>query len=799
MTLPTFRRHALALAASGLALALHMPVASAQQASFDIAAQPLATALDQFARQTGLQLVFSPALAQDRQAPAVQGTRDLRQALDELLRGSGLAGRIEGGTLTVAPLAKEPAEAMLPAVKVTAQPERGGLTEGTGSYTARSTSAATGLDLSLRETPQSVTVITRARMDEGGINTLVEAIALAPGIVSNPTGTSVGGYTSMYVRGYPLNSYVLDGVPVHTWAIAGYQWQGLSSLDSALYDSVTVIRGATGLMTGAGDPSATVALTRKRPTPEFQASVSQSFGTWQQRRSVGDVGGPLNAAGTLRGRLVGVYEAGHGWKEGYGYDKRVAYGVLEADLSPRTLATLALEFGSDRGRSGGGYTGYALSDVNGDPTPFGRSDNPAADWSFYRDRRVGLTAALEHRFNDDWQVKLAYNHNRVKDNQRFGLALDWPEPDGTLGLHLRSYRRENAVDSLSVKLGGRYDLLGRRHELVAGFNGAQADQKTPVFRSDFDSLVNVYTWNRQFPQPDWSTFDEPGGRDKVSQYGFYAATRLHVTEPLSVLTGARWTTWRSRSADAAGGVTDDRKENGVFTPYLGMVYDFTPNLSAYASYTTIFNPQSYRDVNGRLLDPEKGKNIEAGVKGEWLGGRLNASAAVFQVKKNDLAVLDDGSLTPTGEDAYRAEDRTRGRGWELEVAGEPARGWHVQGGYTRMLTHDSSGARLNNDQPKHLLKLFGTWTPAGLSRLTVGGGVTWQSEIYNDWVDPSWRDLYTQKRYAVLNLMANYAFSPQLMLTANFNNVFDKVYRTDASAHDYGPPRNLQATLQYKF
>ncbi|MFT3665341.1 TonB-dependent siderophore receptor [Piscinibacter sp.] len=799
MTPPTSRRHALALAAYGLALALHMPVASAQQAPFDIAAQPLATALDQFARQAGLQLVFSPALAQGRQAPAVQGTRDVRQALDELLRGSGLAGRIEGGTLTVAPLAKEPAEATLPAVKVTAQPERSGSTEGTGSYTTRSTEVATGLNLSLRETPQSVTVITRERMDDGGTNTLVDVAAQAPGISIIASGASVGGFASLYARGYEVKNFMLDGVPVPTWAIAAYAFQGLSYLDSAVYDSVAVVRGATGLLAGAGDPSATVALARKRPTPEFQASLSQSLGTWRQRRTLGDAGGPLNEAGTLRGRVVGVYEAGHGWKEGYGYDKYTGYAVLEADLSSRTLATLALEFGGDHGRGAGPYMGYALSDVNGDPTGFGRSDSAVTDWSFYRDRRIALTAALEHRFNDDWQVKLAYNRNQVKDNMHYGLAGDWPEPDGTVPLHLRSYRRKNDVDSLSLKADGRYELWGRKHEVTLGFNGAWAKQKTPVFHVDLDNLVDVYTWNRQFPQPDWTAFDEPGGIDKVGQYGFWAATRLRATDQLSVLAGARWTAWRSRSLDAAGVMTDDRKENGVLTPYVGVMYDLTPGISAYASYTTIFNPQSSRDVNGRLLDPETGKNIEAGIKGEWFGGRLNASAAVFQVKKNNLAVLDDGNLTPGGDDAYRAEDDTRGRGWEVELAGEPLPGWRVQGGYTRMVLRDSGGLRLANDQPKHLFKLFTTWTPAGLNQLTVGGGVTWQSATFTDWVDESWRELYTQKSYAVVNLMARYAFSEPWTLTLNFNNVFDKAYRTDMAWHEYGPPRNLQATLQYKF
>lgn len=284
----------------------------------------------------------------------------------------------------------------------------------------------------------------------------------------------------------------------------------------------------------------------------------------------------------------------------------------------------------------------------------------------------------------------------------------------------------------------------------------------------------------------------------MDQSGAYVATRLHATEQLSVLAGLRWSFWRTRGLDETGSVTEDRKENGVFTPYLGLVYDVTPNLSVYTSYTSIFNPQSSRDVNGALLDLEKGSNIEAGVKGEWFAARLNASAAVFQVKKDNLAVEDGQNLTPTGDTAYRAEDNTKGRGWEREIAGEPVEGWRIQGGYTRMVTRDSAGARLNSEQPAHLFKLFTTWTPVGLRQWTVGGGATWQSRTSNSDMDEPWRDRYAQKSYAVVDLMARYAFSKQLALTVNLNNVFDKVYRTDLYVHDYGAPRHVLATLKYQ-
>ncbi|MFV0456498.1 MAG: TonB-dependent siderophore receptor, partial [Pseudomonas sp.] len=249
-----------------------------------------------------------------------------------------------------------------------------------------------------------------------------------------------------------------------------------------------------------------------------------------------------------------------------------------------------------------------------------------------------------------------------------------------------------------------------------------------------------------------------------------------------------------------GDTTDDRRESSVFTPYAGIVYDLNAWLSAYASYTEILNPQSAKDVSGSILDPEEGKNYELGLKGEWFDGRLNASLAAFETRKDNLAVRDGDRLTPEGGFAYVAASGTKGRGWELEVSGELAPGWQLQGGYARIVTENADGDRLNTDYvPKHSFKLFTTWTPAQLSKLTVGGGVHWQSDIYSTNANAALQRIYTQDSYAVTNLMTQYRFNDQLSLTANLNNVFDKTYRTSTHYHNYGAARNLHATLKYQF
>jgi outer membrane receptor for ferric coprogen and ferric-rhodotorulic acid len=103
-----------------------------------------------------------------------------------------------------------------------------------------------------------------------------------PGVTDSLAGSEIGGYQVFYSRGYRIDNYQLDGALAPSSAFGG-GWQGNNSLDTAVYDSVVVVRGATGLLTGAGDPTGSINLVRKRPTREFQASIEQGFGRWNIR------------------------------------------------------------------------------------------------------------------------------------------------------------------------------------------------------------------------------------------------------------------------------------------------------------------------------------------------------------------------------------------------------------------------------------------------------------------------------------------------------------------------------------
>ncbi|MEC5398555.1 TonB-dependent siderophore receptor [Uliginosibacterium sp. H1] len=779
----------------------------------DVPAGPLADALNRFALQAGVAIVVDAEKVKGKTSPGLKGSVSVEEGFRQLLAGSGYQlGRTAAGYVLVAPSAgatATPGAATaannLPLVTVTASAES--LTEGTGSFTtAGPVNAATGMDLTLRETPQSVTVITSERIEQQGLKSLVEVANQVPGVFYAGSGTPVGGRTEIYARGFNIDSYMIDGVNVPWEALGESERYGQSTLDTAIYDSVTVVRGATGLLSGAGDPSAAINLTRKRPTSTFHGSVEGTLGSWNQRRAVVDAGGPLNTAGNVRGRAVAAYDQGDTWVDNYDYQRGIVYGVLDVDLTPATLLSLSLEHGRNESTGAPWASAYGIPLLYSDNrtyTQATRNTTAAPHWAYLDTDRTTVSTSLKHRFSDDWSAAVTYIHSEFNSDMRRGMVNSIPISGAASTVRVLDLDMGNSVDAFDLRIDGKYDLWGRKHEVVAGFNASDATQV--YSRSVYTVIPGAAQWTGSqlvYRDLDWANLpDDYPTRDNVTQQGIYAATRLRPTDFLSVIAGGRVSSWKTRYVElqAPYAVIDERSYSNEVAPYVGVVVDLSQSLSAYASYTEIFKPQTTRDINGNLLDPEQGKNYELGLKGAWFNGRLNAAVAVFETRKDNLAVRDGNNFTPTGDPAYRAESETEGRGWELEVAGQLMPGWQLQGGYSQFSIKDAKGERLNTSRPKQQFKLYTSYTPGMLPALTVGGGMRWQSETWGEGSTGFLREAYTIDSYTVFDLSARYELNKRLSVSANLNNVFNKSYRISYYDHSYGAERNVTATLKYQF
>lgn len=690
-------------------------------------------------------------------------------------------------------------EAVLPAVKVSAG-LMGETSEGTGSYTTGKTRTATPLSTSLRETPQSVSVVTQQRIEDQGLFTITDVLNSVTGVSINQYETNRGQFTA---RGFDINTLMIDGVPT-TWDQAWSSGEITTSL--AIYDRVEVVRGATGLTTGAGDPSAAVNLVRKRASSkELAGTVEVGIGSWNERRTMVDLSTPVNEAKTLRARVVGEYVDGDSWVDNLTKKNQTIFATLEADLSADTL----LSAGYSRQESdphGSMWGGLPVWYSDGSRTNWDRSKSSAADWTRWNSVYENYFASLEHRFDNDWKIKASYSHgDRSADSYLLYMA---GAPDRVTGLGMNypwpgSYQVRTQQQDIGVQASGPFAWLGRTHELAVG-----AVHSKQTFNADSRAglggpATDFNAWDGSYAEPAWGDLAYYG-EATTKQDALYGVARFSVTDPLSLIVGARVTNYQ-RSGDDAYSSPYTTKVSHELTPYAGVTYDLGENYSVYASYADIFQPQQVRDINGSYLDPILGKSTEAGVKGEFFGGRLNGSLAVFRINQENLAqstgVLIPGTTPP--ETAYRATEGATSEGFEVDLAGELAPGWNASAGYTRFKATDANGADVNSIYPRQLLRVFTSYRlPGALNALTVGGGVNWQGTTYTYAQNPlGVTEKIEQDPYALVSLMTRYQINKQFSAQLNINNLFDETYYGMFDAYDqttYGAPRNAMLTLKYK-
>lgn len=268
-----------------------------QVRSYNIAAGSLDSVLTHFAAESGVLFASQPELVQGKHSPGLQGSHDAQTALSLLLAGTGLQAQLNAQGQYVLREIKDVAS--LPTMTISGKAP-GSTTEGTGSYTTYSTSTSTRLNLSPLETPQSVSVLTRQRMDDQKLDNLPDALNAVTGITVK-TPSPGGDSPQIWARSSTIRNFQIDGVP--TSASLSHYLQS-----TAMYDRIEVARGATGLMNGLGYPSATINMIRKRPTASPQASISAEAGNWDRYGSGVGVSGPLTESGNFRGRVVADYK-----------------------------------------------------------------------------------------------------------------------------------------------------------------------------------------------------------------------------------------------------------------------------------------------------------------------------------------------------------------------------------------------------------------------------------------------------------------------------------------------------------
>lgn len=650
----------------------------------------------------------------------------------------------------------------------------------------RVSKGATNLPLEIKDTPQSISTIDKETLRDFGASGSNDALRFGTGLVVDEWETN---RTSFQSRGFDVMLTQVDGLGMtNDWGLV------VGQQDSYLFERIELIRGANGLLTGVGNSSGTINFVRKRPTNKDGGEVILTAGSYNQRRVAADYNKVFTPDGAWAGRLVVAHEDKDSHLRALHNNRDTVYGVVEGQVGSNGVLTFGFTYQDDKQDSPmWGSLTPRYSD--GTLTDFPVSASTSQDWTRWNTRSVNAFVEYTHTLSSDWEAKFTYNHRRGDEKTKLFYAYSLtgtlnPDNTGLLGWPYRS-DGESTSDLVDANLIGRYDAFGRKHEAIVGLSHSKQDNYSVSYAGATFPVMPAFPYpGNVYPEPIWgATSVGADGDQQLTR--LYAATRLAMTDRLKGIVGFNAISLkRDGTSIYGGGVALDNDKTNKLSPYVGVTYDFTPDVLGYASYSDIFQAQDQRDVNGQFLAPMKGVNAELGVKAEWLQRQLLTTFAVFGAEQKGLATV--AGFDPVGQQNWYEPKDVTSRGFEIEATGRIGASTNLTAGFTRLKLTGPDGNDIYEWVPRRTLNLRIDSRVPAIEKLRLGLGARWQSDV-------SKIGGAEQDSYVFADAFAALELTDAATLRFNVRNLTDKKYlRTVQFGAIYGAPRNFGVSLEYK-
>lgn len=666
----------------------------------------------------------------------------------------------------------------------------------TGRRVHRVSKGATGLPMDVKETPQTISTIDQREMADFGLTGSNEALGLATGINVEQYETNRATFNA---RGFEIQLTQVDGLGMtNSWGtVVGRE-------DTFLFDRIELIRGANGLLTGVGNASGTINYVRKRPKNEDGGEANLTLGSYGLKRVALDYNKVLAEDGSWAGRFVVAHEDKDSWIRDLHNERTSFYGVVDGQVGTDGVLTLGVT-AVDAKQDSPMWGSLTLLRSDGTQADFDVGSSTSQNWTYWNNKSYNAFVEYAHHLSADWEAKATYNYRHGNESTRLLYAYSPTgvlNPDNT-GLVVWPYRSEGSADNhvLDVNLNGEFAAFGRKHSLLVGLSQSREKTAVDTLAPSTDLLnppaLPAFPYGGDvFAEPAWGP-REPSTRGEQKLTRFYAASHLTLTDSLKGVLGVNAVRLAREGASIYGTVATntDYPVTKETSPYIGLTYDFTPDILGYVSYSDIFQNQDQTDHEGKYLDPMKGVNTEVGVKAEWLDKSLLITFALFTAKQDGLATF-AGKITdvPTtdpryNQDWYEGKD-VKSKGYEIEATGRVTKDTRLTVGYTRLILTGPDGNDIYEWVPRNTFNFRAD--SRVLPGLRIGGGGRWQSDVSRNG-GPK------QDAFLVANAFAAYELTPAATLRFNVNNLFDKKYITGlAYGAIYGSPRTAAVSLEYK-
>jgi iron complex outermembrane receptor protein len=664
-------------------------------------------------------------------------------------------------------------------------------------------------DTPLRELPQSVEVLTAGLLKDVGVTRLDDALDMVSGVARQ---NNFGGLWDAYaIRGFAGNENVPSGFLVNGFN-GGRGFAGPRDLSDV--ERIEVVKGPASALFGRGEPGGTVNIITKKPLFDEKGSLSLEGGRYETYRAEGDLTGPITQS--IAGRINGAYENAHSFRDTVTSKKYVVTPSVLARIGEQTsilyeVEAIRQEVPFDRGVVGrNGVLGtLPISTFLGEP-----GNGPTIV------RALSNQVGLQHDFNSGWTVLVGFGSlvtslKGTAEDPELGAARNPFLLDPTSGIlsRRRISRDYHGTDLVPrAELSGRFDTGSLTHHLLIGadyddfkLDEVQGRYRPPAVKptSTLAQLNAIDIFDPVYGiLPPLSPFTSTLEKDQA--WGVYFHDHIDLTQQWKLHLGVRYDNFRQSLQDRILNTLSHQRVTAT-SPDVGLVYEPIKAVSFYASYGKGFRPNTGQDAHGVAFAPETTKSYEIGTKFETPDKNLSGTIAFFKTDKTNVLTAD-----PVNAGFSLAVGAAQSKGAEVDVTARLPLSLRVTVSYAyvdafiskSLLDPDfarplAAGSPLIN-VPAHSgnLLLFRDFA-LGDRMLSLGGGVNYVDKRLGETGTTFFLPSYT-----LVKLFGTFEVTEKLKVSAEVNNLFDKVYYPNSYAQLWvnpGTPRTWSVRGVYSF
>ena len=666
-----------------------------------------------------------------------------------------------------------------------------------GAYHADEAAGAK-TDLPLRELPQSVRIITRQAIDDLGATKLDDVLDYVGGVSRQ---NNFGGlWDNIAIRGLPGN----ENTGMATLLNGFSSNRGFNApRDLAGVERIEFLKGTAAALYGSSEPGGTLNIVSKRPLWKAAHSVEGYVGSYGLKRGAFDSTGPVGE--NFAYRLNVAVEDRDSFRDHVTAKRSVIAPAFTWKLGSDTVLeysgeVLRHQTPLDRGV-------LAVNNRHG-AVPRDRFLGEPADGNVTVDNQTHQLI-LSQEWNSAWRSRFGVSYRETGVNG-FSTEPTALRPDNGTLTRQRRFRDYSSNDvAVQAELQGNVKTGSIEHELLFGVESFRFTMDTLMLRVN-PTLAQPYAiniYNPVYGQAQPTPVANTNTLEHQRNTAFYVQDAIKLSPQWRLVAGMRVDNYRQSLENRLIRNTVQQQPSSS-SPRLGLSWLPTPQWTVYANAGRSFRPNVGSDIAARSFDPETGRALELGTKWESENRRMGATAAYFDIHKQNVLTAD-----PLNAGFSAAAGEIRSRGLEFDFAGQLSTHWRINASLVFNhvdITKDNTlevGGRLLN-VPRINGSVLAVYEDAFANgqRYGIGGGATYVGQRLGQARTQAEANAGTPAfdlpSYTTAKLVAYWRLNPKLRVTLDVDNLFGTTHYTSSYSRLWvtpGTARTITVGLQAKF